>query len=182
MTENLARAVTIAAVAALLLAGCGGESSGSDTGSGEGAAEPSKGFKDPEGPGGRERIATFGKESGDTEREEASAALAENLEAWEKADFATQCETLGKRGLEAFLGRGEASELSKCQKELESLAESTDARADTLEGEIAALRIKGNQAYALYHGSDGKDYMMPMEKEDGTWKAWSIVPVELPQS
>lgn len=184
LINNLIRAIALAAVAGLLLVGCGaGGSSSASEGS---AGEPSRQFQDPEGPKGKEPVATYGKESGDAEREEASAILAKNLTAREKASFATQCETLGKRGLEAFLGKGEGTKQSKCQPELKKLAEPLSGtkkiRADTLSGEIAALRIKGKQAYALYHGNDGKDYAWPMELEASSWKVGAIIPTELPQA
>jgi hypothetical protein len=186
--HNLARVLALLALAAVLLVGCGGggsSTSASATNASDEVAEPSKEFHDPEGPKGPEPVATFGKESGDAEREAASAVLTKNLTAREKADFATQCETLGKRGLEAFLGEGKA-ERSKCQKELKKLAEplsgSKEIRADTLTGEIAALRIKGSQAYALYHGNDGKDYAVPMEMEGASWKVGAIIPTELPKT
>jgi hypothetical protein len=183
-TNTLIRTIALAAVAGLLLVGCGARGSSSAT---EGSAgEPSKQFQDLETLKGKEPIATFGKESGDAEREAASAVLAKNLTAREKANFATQCETLGKRGLESVFGKGQGTERSKCQKELKKLAEplsgTKQLRADTLSGEIAALRIKGKQAYALYHGNDGKDYAWPMEMEGGSWRVGAIVPTELPQA
>jgi len=82
------------------------------------------------------------------------------------------------------LGKGKEAERSKCPKELKKLAEplsgSKQIRADTLTGEIAALRVKGTQAYALYHGNDGNDYAVPMEMEGGSWKVGAIIPTELP--
>ncbi len=186
--DKLTRAIVAAAVAGLLVAACGGGGSGTaegSKGSGGDAAEPSKQFQDPQGAKGTEPVATFGKESGEAEREAASAVLARNLTARQKANFATQCETLGKRGLEIVLGKGK-SERSRCPAALKELAEplsaSKEARADTLSGEIAALRVKGSQAYALYHGNNGKDYAMPMELEGGNWKVGAIVTTELPKS
>jgi hypothetical protein len=185
---KFARALALLALAALLLVGCGGggsSTSASGTNASDEVTEPSKEFHDPPGLNGPRPMATFGRESGDAEREAVSAVLTKNLTAREKADFATQCETLGKRGLEAFLGKNGGNERSKCQKELKALAAplsgSTKIRTDTLTGEIAALRIKGNQAYALYHGNDGKDYAVPMEMEAGTWKVGAIIPTELPK-
>jgi hypothetical protein len=189
VTHNLLRVIALSALAALLLAGCGGGgTSASEDATSEGAvnansevAEPSKEFRNPAGG----RVTTFGKESEVAKREEASAVLTKSLTAREKADFAAQCETLGKRGLEGFLGKGQGNERSKCQKELKKLAEplskTKKIRADTLTDEIAALRVKGNQAYALYHGNDGKDYGVPMELEGGSWKVGTILPIELPQ-
>jgi len=172
-----------------MLIGCGGGGSSTSAGAtnaSDEVAEPSREFHDPEGPKGPEPVATFGKESGDAEREAASAVLTKNLTARAKADFATQCETLGKRGLETFLGKGKGNERSKCQKELKKLAEplsgSKEIRADTLTGEIAALRVKGSQGWALYHGNDGKDLAMPMEQEGGSWKVGAILTTELPKT
>lgn len=174
----------------MAIAGCGGGSSSlsaSSSSSPADAAEPSKEFNDPEGIKGIEPVATFGRESGDSERQEASAVLAESLTAREEGDFAAQCATLSKRALKTTFIRGEGvADASKCTGELEKvakpLAKSESVRADTLEGEIAALRVKGNRAFALYHGNDGSDYAMSMEMEDGEWKVGSIVTLPLPKT
>lgn len=176
-------------IAAALLAGCGGSSGASSGSSSQAPEEASKQFQDPKGSKGKEPIATFGKESGEAERGEASAVLAKNLTARQEANFAEQCATLGKAGLESVLGpwkEADAKAAAKCTKALkgfaEPLAQSKTIRADTLNGEIAALRIEGGHAYALYHGTDGKDYAMPMEEEDGQWKVGSITTIELPSA
>ena len=59
------------------------------------------------------------------------------------------------------------------------LSRTKEARKDTLTGSITALRVKGGQGYALYHGNDGTDYAVPLEKEGGTWKVSSIETKEL---
>lgn len=75
---------------------------------------------------------------------------------------------------------------SECKLALEKLAKplsgSKAFRVDTLTGEIAALRVKGNEGFALYHGNDGNDYEMPMEKEAGRWRVASIATLELPKT
>ncbi len=130
-------------------------------------------------------MATFGKESDEAERSAASAVLSESLEARQAADFAAQCATLGKRGMKAVFGPGGKVEPSECAATLERLAKplskSNGVRTDTLSGEIDALRVKGEQAFALYHGNDGNDYAMPMEKEGGRWKVGSLITIELPK-
>jgi len=45
---------------------------------------------------------------------------------------------------------------------------------------IAALRVKGPVAYALYHGKAGKDYAMKMEIDQGKWKVAALLTEELP--
>ena len=174
-------AVALVVAAVLLVAGCGGGgSSSSDSSSSSGTSSE---FRDPAG--GKEPIATFGEEAEEDLRGEVSEVLAENLAARENADFATQCATLGVGGMKVIFGK-EGVKASECQAKLEQLAKpllrTKGFRVDTLSGEIAALRVKGDQAYALYHGNDGKDYAMPMEEEDGEWKVGALVTIELPQA
>lgn len=173
------------AIVTMLLSGCGGGSGPSATS--EAAKEASAQFQDPQGPNGEEAVATFGTEAGEDERDEASTVLAVNLRARQSGNFAKQCATLGKRGLESVLDDAKsagAKGVRSCTAALKQLAEplsaSKAARKDTLSGSIAAFRMKGAEAYALYHGSDGKDYAMPMEREDGSWKVGAIVTRELP--
>lgn len=177
------RATLLLVLALVLTAGCGSgggtDSSGSSTASSaSGATSFAKDAKSKE-------IVGFGEEAGASDREAASAVLSENLKARQAADFADQCRSLGKAGLETVLNaiKEVKAARAKCPSELKSLAEplqgSKSVRADTLTGPIAALRIKGNKAYALYHGSDGNDYAMPMEKEGGKWLVGSIVTTQL---
>jgi len=172
----------MAVLVAAFLPGCGGGSGGSN--SSTASVEASKQFQDPEAlEGGKEPVATFGKEASESERAEASAVLDENLTARQEGDIAGQCGTLGKRGLESVSATS-AKEPSKCVAELKKIAEplssTENARKDTLAGEIAALRVDGKKAYALYHGNDGNDYAMPMEQEGGRWKVGGILTIELP--
>jgi hypothetical protein len=176
--------ISLGLLAALLVAGCGG--GGGSTVSAGPSGEASKEFQDPAG--GGKSIITFGVESGETERRAASKVLAENLSARQEADFETQCGTLGKRGLKAVAaGVGQTKVISptKCKSELQKLASplpgTKKIREDTLSGEIAALRVEGKQAWALFHGSDGKDWAMPMEEEGGNWKVGGIIVLELPK-
>lgn len=180
--------VCLGLLAGALFAGCGGGGGSSSPSSAPSSApseELSKEFNDPEGVRGIEPVATFGKESDETERAEASAVLVESFEARQAANFAAQCATLGKRGMEAVFGLGKGNEdPSKCAAGLEKIAkplsQSKGVRKNTLSGEIAALRVKGDQAFALYHGNDGSDYAVPMEKEDGVWKVGSLITIGLP--
>jgi enoyl-[acyl-carrier-protein] reductase (NADH) len=166
------------------LAGCGSGGSSSSASKGEATQTPTgtKSFpKDKES----KKYVAFGEEASSAEREAASAVLTENLEARQTANFAGQCGSLGKAGLESVLGpvkeMGKAK--AECPSSLKTLAEplsnSKELRANTLSGPIAALRVKGAKGYALYHGNDGNDYAMPMEKEGGKWLVGSILTTEL---
>lgn len=164
---------------ALIVAGCGGGASSSSSGSGStgGGSEPSAEFLKPKG---KNTIAKFGEEASEEEREAANAVVVENLEARQAADFATQCDTLNMKGIKEIPN---AKNHKGCAAALKKLAEplsgSKEIRKNTLSGSIAALRVKGDQGYALYHGKDGKDYAVPLEKEDGEWKVSALVTTPL---
>lgn len=70
-----------------------------------------------------------------------------------------------------------------CAEALKSIAEplksSAGARQDNLAGEIDIFRIRGKRAVALFHGRNGTDYGMSMEKEDGEWKVAAVLTAEI---
>jgi hypothetical protein len=187
------------------LAGCGGggsssTSSGSAT-SPEAGSPVSASFTTP---GGDNTIPTFGKEASAAEREAVSAILEKNLKARASGDWAGQCSTLTKGVIKTLetdtapLKRGKG-----CVTRLKAAASVAEARAGlhpekaaaeaegrkgskgpatirtyTMTGPIDAFRVSGNKGYALYHGIDGLDFSMLMEKEGGEWKVASLVTAE----
>jgi len=160
----------------LIVAGCGGgsssTSSSSTTNEEASAAFIKKGHVNV--------LPKFGEEASEEEREAVNAIVVENLKAREAADFATQCKTLGRKGMAEVPGAKNQQTCAKALTELaEPLSKTKEAREDTLKGSIAVLRVKGDKAWALYHGAKGKDYAVPLEKEDGTWKVSSVLTTEL---
>jgi hypothetical protein len=192
--------LVVLALIAAVATGCGGSSSGAtggSTGSGKsgsttssgsestGGSEGANGSKAP-APGFSKKAekAGFGEESDAAEREAASQILEENLQARASGDFAKQCETLSGlavSGIEQNSNRG-GGKKKDCAETLES--ESAKAPPGLLENTmtepIAALRIKGPIAYALYHGKGGKDYSMKMDLENGEWKVAALLTEEVP--
>jgi hypothetical protein len=183
------------AVLIVTTAGCGGggsssSSEGSTPDSGQtttsGAtsedsnSEPSTEFV---GKGENGKLATLGTVASVAEREAASEVLEENMSARAARDWTGQCASLsaavinqiGKAG--AALG-GEVS----CEKALEAQAEAAtpSTLANTLTGPIDVLRVfGGSRGLAFYHGAQGKDYVIPLEKEDGEWKVAILVEEEI---
>jgi hypothetical protein len=190
----------IAVVVAMIVASCGGDDSSSSSSSSESSsnanqtsstktdttastkpsAEPSAEFR---GKGPNSEIPTAGKEASVAEREAASKVLEENLEARAARDWEAQCATLTKpliKGIEkssSVLGAG-----SGCAKALEAQAApaSPSSLANTMTGPIDAFRVVGGtRGFALYHGVNGKDYVMPMLMEGGEWKVTSLTEQEV---
>jgi hypothetical protein len=170
------------ALALFALVGCGGGGSSSSSSSAEGSSH--KGASSEFiSPGGENKFAKFGEEASEEEREAASAVLEENLTARQVGDWETQCASLTESQMKELSPESGAEVLVKaCAKGLGELAQPLSATAETrkdrLPGEIDVLRVKGKIGYALFHGSEGTNYAMAMEKEGTEWKVASLVTVE----
>jgi hypothetical protein len=172
-------APTVALVAlSLLAAGCGSGSGSSSTTAA--ANEASSQFP---ATAANKQIVDFGKEAPPAVREAAGSVLAANLKARETANFTSQCSTLSLKTVDKLVAPGKESPTAACPAALKELAEplsqSAPVRKDTLGASVAAMRVKGGRGYALYHGTDGKDYAMAMEKEGGTWKVAGLLTTQL---
>jgi hypothetical protein len=204
---RFAGALAVAVVVAALGIGCGGGSDSSESSSPESgstttsktttsedsssgpsktpppessSSEPSREFL---GSGRNGKLAKIGKESSVAEREAASVALEKNLNARATGDWATQCATLAASAVEqiekgaSVLGAG-----TSCPKALEAQAAPVPAaaRASTMTGPIDAFRInQGINGFAFYHGTGGKDYVIPMIKQGGEWKVVTLQEEEI---
>lgn len=175
-------------------AGCGGGSSssggssstssdsGKTTASNSGESSGSEVVDDNSaefvGKGPNGQLAKVGKEGGLAEKEAATQVLEESFDARESGDWATQCKTLSSSTLEqlkktpVLVGGG-----GSCANILESQASQLppSARANTLTGTVDAFRINQKiNGFAFWHGSDGKDHMIPLIEQRGSWKLVSI--------
>jgi hypothetical protein len=184
-------ALIVTALIAVGATGCGGSSSdgtngtdgtnGGSTSSGEaGSSKPAAEFMKK---GANNELAEFGKEASEEEREAASVVLEENLAARASGDYATQCETLSAQSVKLVEESGGPLGKETCAQTLGKQAEKAQPAVleNTMIEPVAALRVQGKQAYALYHGKGGKNYAMSMEKEpNGEWKVGSLTTQELP--
>jgi hypothetical protein len=190
-TRGRRRAPTILLLAmlglALVFAGCGGSSSSSSdasTTAATNAASTTDNAGDPSAQFGKtgnpNPIVGFGREAPASEREAVSPVVEKNLKARAASDFATQCQTLSLAAIKKVPEAKTRKDCPQALKEFASpLSESAKARKDTLSGPIDAMRVKGNKGWALYHGNDGKDYGLALEKEGSTWKVGSVLTTEI---
>jgi hypothetical protein len=186
--------LVLAAICLGIASGCG---SGSSSTNGSSATiNASAGPAEGEGavefrvPGGAKqevnRIISGSKEASAEELEAASAVLEKSLEARENRDWAVQCETLSKKMEQVVEENGIViAAHQSCEKNLGAAGAkaSSAALANTMEGSIGALRlVGGNQAFAFYHGTDGKNYLIPMELEKGGWRVAALTAQAIPGS
>jgi hypothetical protein len=144
-------------------------------------SKPAPGFRQK----GKLDIPAFGVEASESQRKGVETALVGYLQALEEDKWTLACGHLlaaTKRQLVAFAARLEPSEAESCGSALEfSFARlSKDPRNPVTEG-VASLRVKpgSGAGFALFHGSDGSDYWMPMKVEGGEWKILSTAPTDL---
>ncbi len=133
---------------------------------------------------GDNSIPDFGREAHPSERQRAVAALTAFLRARANGEWSKMCKYLSRPNLRLFHGFAEHSKgrAMDCGAVLAALQKKSSAaeRADPLTSGLAALRIKGKSAFALFHGANNNKYVMPMQNEGGAWKVTQLAPLPYP--
>lgn len=136
-------------------------------------------------PGADNSIPNFGREATSGEFREAEAALQKYLDAREAGDWRTVCSSLSDEALEKLevVTRATQGKVKGCVEVIEALAgeSAPAARENLLAGRhLAALRVEEETAFALFHGPQGTDYVIPMVKDQGEWKIVQLTPIPYP--
>jgi hypothetical protein len=171
----------------VMSSGCGG---GDSTTGSEAEGEASRPYPWVKGPSreflvpnGDNIVQTYGREATKAEREQASRTI----EAWMKAraakDWKEDCRYMSasyRRTLvqeDAFhVSNGK---VTNCPEALAYFGpEASGDGKNTLSGPIDSLRIEAGFGYAQYHGRDGRDWIVPMDKEEGKWKVSTATPID----
>jgi hypothetical protein len=194
MGERRGVAVLVMLSLTIVAIGCGGDSS---TGAGvaETAAEERKypwvtgAAREFLVPGGDNLVQSFGEEGTAAEREAASKVV----HAWMKArvaeDWATDCRYLSRPYVKTLLWdvRGVTNgRVRTCPAALEYFGDAASGTSgNTLTGPIDSLRVKGPEeteteweAWAQWHGPGGRDWVLPLRREEGSWKVGNAGPID----
>jgi hypothetical protein len=147
---------------AVLLASCGGGRAGSSTVSTTAAATAA---------GGRQRQA-------------AESTLASYFEARAKEDWKAACSFLSSsiRTQLEQLAQGSGGKAKGCASVLamSSKGETAVGLASQPTDALTSLRVRGNDAFALWVGPHGQRYAMPMVREGGGWRPAQVAPLPYP--
>ncbi len=135
-------------------------------------------------PGGDNSIPDFGGEASSSERHRAVTVLAAFLRARADGQWSEVCTYLTgtiRRQMER-LGKSAGGKLAGCASTVASLsgAGPVALRADPLTNGVAAVRIKGKTAFVLFRGPHASKYVMPMQNEDSSWKVTQDAPLRYP--
>lgn len=134
--------------------------------------------------GGENSIPDFGREAHPSEQKQAAAALAAFLHAGVKHAWSKVCGYLTRplrRQMEKF-AKGSKGAAAGCGPVVAALMATYAAHsgAATPTADIAALRVEGDTAFALFYGQDASKYVMPMRNEGGAWKMSQLAPLPYP--
>jgi hypothetical protein len=168
-------------VVALFVAGCGGGESTSTvaTGSREGYPKgPTRQFLTP---GSDNTVQEFGREAAPAERMQASKTVAAWLLARVRGDWAEACSYMHAK-IAAQAGRLGSTVTGKhitgCPQGLAAVTRGGETPRDNLKSGVASLRIQAGRGYAQYHGKEGRDWVLAVRREHGTWKIADFFPIE----
>jgi hypothetical protein len=161
---------------AVLLASCGGGSAGSSTASTTTATTTER--TSSRGPGGT------GAKAPSREVQAAESTLASFFEARAKEDWKAACFLLSSsvRSQLEELAKGIGGKAKGCASVLamSSKGETAVGLASPLTHALTSLRVRGNDAFALWVGPRGQKYAMPMVREGGGWRPAEVAPVPDP--
>lgn len=135
---------------------------------------------------GDNSVPDFGAEATIAERRLASVGLKGYLTARARGNWSAACSFLeapARAKLEE-LAKSSNGRFRGCTAILGHLAGRSPGatRASPFSGEIAALRIKGGHGFALFVGSTGQQYVMPLARERSGWKVAQLAPIPYPLS
>jgi hypothetical protein len=132
-------------------------------------------------PTGDNSIPTYGSEASSSQQEAATASLAAYLQARASGEWGAACARMAAAVQKqlALLAGGSAAGCPAAYAKLAAKIPAA-ARANPLGGSLTALRVKGEQAFALFYGPGEQQYMMPMVEEGGGWRVNQIEAVPWP--
>jgi hypothetical protein len=132
---------------------------------------------------GDNAVPTFGHEATNAEREQASRVI----EAWMRARAATDwkkdCSYFSRLYIRTLVAE-DATKITNgrvktCPQALAYFGEAASGDyKNMMQGPIDSLRIGRGHGYALYHGRDGHDWSLPVDRENGRWLVSQASPIE----
>ena len=123
----------------------------------------------------------YGREASQAEREEASRTIHAWLRARAKQDWPKDCSYFHHRYRERLVDDARSVSGGKADNCPQALAyfghKVSGSLVDNLRGPIISFRVRAGKGYAQYHGTDGSDWILPMNKESGKWKVSNARPL-----
>jgi hypothetical protein len=174
------------ALAVVAVVGCGGSGDTSTAGSTTVSDPLAKYPKGPTRefiiPDGDNAVQTFGREGTRAEREEASRLIHNWMQARADRNYEKDCSYLSKtykRELVRDAHSVSNGRVKICARALDYFGpQASGDFKNTLDGPIDSLRLAAGHGYAQYHGNDGRDWIVPVNREDGKLRVSIASPLD----
>jgi hypothetical protein len=119
-------------------------------------------------------VQTFGREATKAEREQASEVIHGWMKARAAQDWAKDCSYFSRQYIRILVAEDAAKvtkgKVKNCPQALAFFGhEASGSYRNNLSGPIDSLRVSARLGYAQYHGNDGHDWVISMNREDGKW-------------
>lgn len=130
-------------------------------------------------------VQIFGHEASKAEREQASRVIEAFMRARAARDFKKECTYFSRRYIKALVkedalivSKGKAKTCPQALAYFGSAA-SGDFK-NTMNGPISSLRVRNSEerGYAQYHGLNGRDWIVPVDRENGRWWVSLAAPID----
>lgn len=158
--------------------GCGG---GEATGESQTSAKQERLYPWLKGPsreflirGGDNAVQTFGQEATKSERKQASQVIHAWMKARAAEDWAKDCSYFSRKYIHNLITTDAVvvshGKVKNCAQGLAFFGQkASGSYKNNLAGPIDSLRVNEQQGYAQYHGNDGHDWVITVEREGGKW-------------
>jgi hypothetical protein len=132
---------------------------------------------------GDNSVPEFGHEAPVAERKDAAVTLAVFLHARANHEWSAVCTYLPesmRQGLQKLAKKTSKRQPKSCGQVVAALSAHSAASVETLPTGVAALRVEGSNAFALFYGPDAGKYLMPMVRDGDAWKMTQLAPLAYP--
>lgn len=133
-------------------------------------------------PGGDNIVQLFGHEASPASREEASQAIHAWMRARAVQDWRKACDLFSRKHSKALVLDANGVSEGKVKTCPQALAyfghRASGDYVNNLAGPIDSLRVEKKLGWAQYHGRDGKDWIVPVERDNGRWMVATATPLD----
>lgn len=183
------RSAALLVALCLALSGCGGDGGSDASGSSDGERKQLKSHSDSGGGAAQFEnartagsVVEFGTEASSDDFEDVAAALHGYLDAKAAQDWELSCEYMSQEAIKSIAQFDPEGDTSDCPALLEQFSSGTSPKIlrRLAVADVGSVRIQGDQAHALYYGTQDLGFFMPMVYEEGQWRVRALAPSMLP--
>src|SRR5215212_480451 len=133
-------------------------------------------------PGGDNIVQLFGREAAAAERKQASRVIQGWMQARAVQNWRKDCSYWSRGARRVIIEDAHSvtgGRVKNCPQALDYFGHQASGNyKNTLAGPIDSLRVGEGYGYAQYHGNDGRDWIVPVDRQAGQWLVAIAAPIE----